>query len=112
MIILGGKLGSGVRTVAFKLREQLEDRDIAVEQIDDCTFHKYCPVCRCCVLTARYQVYEPTRCKRCPDSLDAWALSSAIRSAVKNVTESSLIAKNGGNGLVIAQGRHVCSNNV
>ncbi len=35
VIILGGKPGSGVRTVAFKLREQLEGRDIAVEPIDD-----------------------------------------------------------------------------
>ncbi len=111
-MVLGGKPGSGVRTIATKLREHMKDKGVAVEQIDDCAFHMYRKPCECCEATARYRVTEVTRCGRSPDPLDGWALFEEIRSATKNVTERSMFAKNGGRGLVIAQGRHVCSNKV
>ena len=107
LILLRGRPGSGVRTVGRKLRERMEARGIAVEHVDDRTFHRLVPACGICEANGLRQLADATYCVDCADSLDVWSLYPAIHDAVRNLTNSKLYTDSGSTGLIIVQWRHV-----
>ncbi len=109
LVLLGGKPGTGVRTVGRILRDLVENKGVAFEQNDDRTFHKFVPACEICYDNMRLQNDEPTTCAGCPSSLDVWSLYPAIYDAIANIVASQMYAENGNNGLIIVQGRRVIS---
>ena len=89
------------------MRERTEDRGIAVEQVDDRTFHRHVPACGICEANGLRQLADAPYCVDCAESLDVYALYPAIHDAVRNLTNSKLYTDNGFNGLIIAQGRRM-----
>jgi hypothetical protein len=89
-----------VTAVGASLRQKLSAYGLAVEQIDDSSFHLLiAPVCVC----AEYGGQED--CAHSPAALDLWALFNRIRNMVKAMEESAQFAK-AKQGLLIVQGKH------
>ena len=83
------------------LRKKLSIYGLAVEQIDDGSFHL--PTAPCCVCA---ECGSRDDCVHNPAALDVWALFSKIRAATKIIEESSQFAKTK-RGLLIMQGKRV-----
>ena len=88
------------------LRKKLSIYGLAVEQIDDGSFHL--PTAPCCVCA---ECGSQDECVHNRAALELWALFSKIRATVKIVEESSQFAYTK-RGLLIVQGKHVLYDSV
>ena len=89
------------------LRTVFEEQNVAIEVIQDESYHAQASPCDCCCQCMSMVETPMDHCLRCPESLEAEALYLAIRQAAACIVGSELFASNSGMGTIIAQGNKV-----
>ena len=109
LLVLGGIPGTGVKSVGLKLRGALETHEIAVEAIDDDTFHVLGPTCEICNQVTDIVGHRASACLDNPTDLAVEALYPCIVRSANTLINSDVYKRNGGVGIIVIQGRHVMS---